>query len=82
MEELDILTSIPIKKYKVVKGDEVMEKDRKLVKVSFFAEIDGNFLEELSGIVKHHLEYLLDLYNFSEIKTVFNGSVSEEEMEG
>lgn len=59
-----------------------MKKDRKLVKVSFFAEIDGNFLEELSEIVGHHLEYLLDLDDFSEIKTVFNGSVSEEEMEG
>ncbi len=49
----------------------------KRVKVSFEAQIDDEFLEELNRIVDHHLDYLIDLDDNPEIKELSDGEVEE-----
>jgi len=63
---------------------EPMENKLTKVEVKFEAEVDYNFLEEFKKIVDHHMEYLLDLEAFPEIKSIskatlyktYNGYIS------
>ena len=47
------------------------------VRISFNAEIDDSFLGELQRIVDHHLDYLVDLADNPEIKSLSEGEVEE-----
>lgn len=46
------------------------------VQISFTANIDKDFYEELQRIIDHHIEYLIDTDSFSnEIESIYNAKV-------
>lgn len=47
------------------------------VQISFKAEIDDSYFGELSRIVDHHLEYLVDLAGNPEIKNLSDGELED-----
>ncbi len=48
------------------------------VKIEIYADIDISDFEELKQI-EHHADYLLDLENYPEIKSVYSVSVTKVE---
>lgn len=53
------------------------EPTRIRVKVTFEAEINSDFLMELKRIVDHHLDQMIDLDQFPEIKRISKATVFE-----
>ena len=51
-----------------------------VVTISFKADIDNNALEEITKATTNHLDWLLDLESYPEIKSVFDGTVKVEEV--
>lgn len=50
--------------------------ERMTVQISFTADIDKDFYEELQSIIDHHIEYLIDTDSFSdEIESIYNAKV-------
>jgi hypothetical protein len=47
------------------------------VEITFKANIDREFFEELKRIVDHHLDYLVDFNSNPEIKSVYDAQVTE-----
>lgn len=46
----------------------------KEVKITFYAEIDDTFEEELKGIVENHIDYMIDTNEYPEIKRIFGAT--------
>lgn len=46
----------------------------KEVKITFYAEIDDAFEEELKGIVENHIDYMIDTSEYPEIKHIFGAT--------
>ena len=53
-----------------------MSKEDVVVEIKFKAVVNQSILDELSKTADHHLERLLDLDSYPEIKEVYNGSLS------
>ena len=45
------------------------------VQISFTADIDKDFYEELQRIVDHHMEYLIDFDSVPEIESIYDAKV-------
>ena len=56
-----------------------MANELKKVNVSFTAYIEERALEDFLRCVDHHIDWLLDLYDFPEIKEVCNATTIVEE---
>lgn len=51
--------------------------ETKKVRISMIAEIEANAFEELTKCVDHHIERFVDTREWSEIKSITSGEVSE-----
>lgn len=49
----------------------------KTVKVTMYFDVEEDGMEEIKK-VEHHADYLLDLYSYPEIKSVYGVKVEEE----
>ena len=45
------------------------------VQISFNAEVEDHYVEELKRIVDHHLEYLIDFDGNPEITSISNATI-------
>ena len=52
----------------------------KTVTITFKAEVDDNGVEELKRCVDHHIDRLLDLDSWPEIRTVYDANLKEDAM--
>lgn len=52
----------------------------KTIEVNFLMEIEDNAVEEVKKSVDHHIERLIDLESWPEIKSVYHATVKEVEM--
>ena len=50
----------------------------KEITISFKATVDEKSVEELKRIVDHHLNWLINLDEFPEIKTVYDATIKED----
>lgn len=55
-----------------------MEENKKTIvtQITLKAEIDAEFYSELKGIIEHHIDYIMDLGEFPEIKGIFDAKLS------
>lgn len=49
-----------------------------VIKVTMSMEIDPNALEEVAKALENHIDWVMDLDSWPEIKSVFNVQVKEE----
>lgn len=52
----------------------------KTIEVNFLMEVEDNAVEEVKKSVDHHIERLIDLESWSEIKSVYRATAKEIEM--
>ena len=50
----------------------------KEITISFKATVDKKSIEELKRIIDHHLDWLVNLDEFAEIKTVYDATIKED----
>jgi hypothetical protein len=50
------------------------------IEVKFLMEVEDNAVEEVKKSVDHHIERLIDLENWPEIKSVYHATAKEVEM--
>lgn len=50
------------------------------IEVNFLMEVEDNAVEEVKKSVDHHIERLIDLESWPEIKSVYHATVKEVEM--
>ena len=52
----------------------------KTIEVNFLMEVEDNAVEEVKKSVDHHIERLIDLESWPEIKSVYHTTAKEVEM--
>lgn len=52
----------------------------KTIEVNFLMEVENNAVEEVKKSVDHHIERLIDLESWPEIKSVYHATTKEVEM--
>ena len=59
--------------------DQSGRTNMKTLKVEFLIDIENDAVDKMKTVIDHHIDYLLDLESFPEIKSVYKAKMDSEE---